>query len=125
MAYKQQTARKFVINSQDTYVIGDADLSGAGAAVIHLVPTTWSGTIKVKARARGKTAFDDDITFQQVPYIKRFLNNAVGDDTKVTTDITDVSIIIVPCSGQSIALDCTAFSTGTMTAYVHKIQGTP
>lgn len=123
MANLQKTTRKFTITTQDTYIIGDADLSFVGTIAVHLVSSSFSGTIRVKARARGKTADDDTVAFVQVPYLKRFLNGSVADDSIVSADITDTSLILIPASGQSIALDCTTFNSGTMTAYVHKLQG--
>lgn len=117
------TGRSGTIRSQDTYVLADASKTNVASIAVHLVPSTspaWSGTIRVKSRSREAPT---SVTHKQVPYLKRYLNGAAADDTLVTTDITGESIIIIPASGQNIALDCTTFSDGTMTAYVTKLDG--
>ncbi len=123
MAEKQSSTRIVPITSAETYVLGDASKTNVGSIAVHLVPSTspaWSGTIRVKSRSREAPS---TVTHKQVPYLKRYLNGAVADDTLVSADITGESIIIIPASGQSIALDCTTYGDGTMTAYVTKLDG--
>jgi hypothetical protein len=125
MANLYRNKRKFTITTQNTYVIGDASKTNVGTILVHLVSSSFSGSITVKSRSREQEAGPDgdDLTFLAVSYLKRNLNAAVADDTLVSTAITDSSIILIPASGQSIALDCTSFISGTMTAYVTKLDG--
>lgn len=108
MANKIMTDRQFDIKSADTFIIGDVGPSG-GSWSIQLDSILFNGTIKVKGRAKGAT------NFFLVPYTKKWLNQAAGDDTKVTTSITDTSIISIEVAGEfDIALECSAYSSGTM-----------
>lgn len=126
MATVFQPKNKFVINSANganTNVVGSGSRGLISTLAIHLVSTSFSGTIRIKSRAAGKDAADDSVPFVQVVYLARYLNGAVGTDSLVSTDISDTSIILVPASGQSIAVDCTTFTSGTMTVYVNPLEG--
>lgn len=117
------TPNKFTINSADTYILGRPSHENVGTWAIMLVSSSFSGTVRVKSRAMGKDADTDTVTFVQVPYLKRYLNGSVADDSLVSTDITDTSLILVPASGQAIALDCTTFNSGSFTVYAFPLEG--
>lgn len=121
--HQMNGARKFTIDAADTFRLGDASSGVVGTFGVHLVSDSFNGVIKVKARSRLNEAQEDGVTFQQIPYEKLFLNGAVGDGSLVSTDITGDSVILVPASGLEIALDCTAYTSGSMDVYVVPLEG--
>lgn len=121
---RQNGARKIKIQSQDTYILGDAHEALVGTFAVHIVNDgSFVGTITVKARSRTPDADNDGVTFQPTIYEKLYLNGAVGDGSLVSTGITTTSIILVPASGLQIALDVTAFTSGSCSAYIVPLQG--
>jgi hypothetical protein len=124
MAVKEVIKRKFVISAADAFHLKDASDGLVSTWLVHLVADgSWSGTVKVKSRAMGTDAVADSVTPVQVPYLKRYLNGVVADDTLVSTDITTTSIILIPASGQSIVIDCTTYGAGTMAGYCFPLEG--
>lgn len=114
-----QVSNQFVINSQDTYVIGNASQAFVGTYAVHLVSDSFSGVIVPKLRSLviGNAAATP--AFLEVPFLPLVLNGTVGTyGTGSSADITDTSYILVPASGGTLALDCTSYASGTMTAYV-------
>lgn len=116
--------RKFVINGANTYLLGDASQIVVGTFSVQIVNTgAFVGTITVKARNRSPEAQADNIVFNPTVYEKLFLNGAVGDGTLVSTGITTDSTILIPASGLEIALDVTAYTSGSLTVYFTPLQG--
>lgn len=116
--------RKFTINAANAYYLGNAHGESVSTWMIQLVADgSWNGTVKIKARAMGDDAATDAVAPVQVPYLKRYLNGSVADDSLVSSDITTTSIILVPASGQTIVVDCTAFVAGTMACYAWPVEG--
>lgn len=97
------------INSADNYLLGDVGPRG-GVMTIQLDSSSFSGSITVKARARGAT------TFRTILYRPHFINNAAAATTEeVSTAITNSSLIQVAIAdGMEISLDCTSFTSGSM-----------
>lgn len=123
MANQTPTARKFTISAADAFYLGDASDGRVGTHAVMLVSSSFSGSVTVKARIRGSDAATDAVTPVAVPYLARYLNGAVGSDSIVTTAITGTSLILVPSSGQVPVLDCTSYTSGTLTAYVFPLEG--
>lgn len=115
--------RKFTINGANIHILGDASTAVVGTFSVHIVSNAFVGTITVKARARGEDASDDGVAFVATVYEKLHLNGAVGDGTLVSTGITGTSLILIPASGLQIALDVTAYTSGTCTVYVTPLEG--
>lgn len=114
-----QRSNQFVIDSADTYVIGNASQAFVGTYAIHLVSNSFSGTIVPKIRAYGIGNSAASPAFLEVPYLPLYLNGSPGTyGTGSAADITDTSYILVPASGGMLALDCTAYTSGSMTCYV-------
>lgn len=96
-------------NTVQGYILGDGAKYKVSTKVIQLVGTSPVGfSITVKGRITGTT-----ITPVAIPYRKRYLNGAVGDDTFVSTAITTDSLIEVNADGIDIVLDVTAATSGS------------
>jgi len=115
----------FVLNSADTYVLGDASDGLVGTFAVHFVDdNTFSGSVSVKARSRAISNGASTPAFLAIPYLPLNLNGSAGTyGTGVTTAITTNSIILVPASGLEIALDCTSYTSGSATVYVTPVVG--
>lgn len=119
--------RKFVLSSDqagtNTYVLGDTNNAIVGTWLVHIVNTSsLSASIVVKARARGEYAATDAVPFVPISYAKLYLNGLVSDNTLVSTTITNTSIVLIPASGLSVALDVT-FTSGTGAVYSWPLEG--
>lgn len=127
MANVVMSDRKFELatakNGTNNYVLGDTNNDLVGTWAIMVVNTSsLVASIAVKARIRGPYAATDAVGFVPISYLKLYLNGAVGDNTLVTTAITDTSLIFVPASGLSVSLDVT-FTSGTGTIYSWPLEG--
>jgi hypothetical protein len=99
------------ISAIQALVLGNSHEGNVSTKVIHLAMTSPVGvTILVKGRLAGSGR-----TFLPISYRKRYLNGAVGDDTFVSTTITDTSLIEVNAAGIDVELDCTGYTSGTIT----------
>lgn len=103
--------RTGTINSADNYQIFNAGGSGGGGVwTIQLDSSSFDGSITVKARALGATAY------LAIDYTPRHLNGSASDSVAVSTAITGTSLIqIVIADGMEVSLDCTMFNSGSMT----------
>lgn len=120
MAQVVAQPRSFVINAANAYVVGEGG-EDAATMSLHLVSSSFSGSITIKAFSRNDKA--SAATPVAIPYCKLYLNGSVGDASMVSTAITDSSIILVPSSGLKIVVDCTSFTSGSMTVYPVPVQG--
>src|SRR4051812_3478282 len=107
--FAAKPTHKFSIAASDsssTLVIGSGSKRIASSFLVHIVVTSGTLSIAVKARSCEVQAGrgNDDVAFAATPYCKQHLNGSAGDMTYVTTAITGTSIIIVPASGLEIAL---------------------
>lgn len=107
-----------VINSADTYVLGNAADGVVGTIVVQGVSDSFVGTLVVKGRVKGSGA-----AFVEIPYTRRNLAGTVSDDTSVVADLTDSFLIAVDAAGLDVALDCTAYTSGSLTAYPIALRG--
>ena len=123
MSIVHASGPKITIKTADAFYLGDANDTWAGTLCVHLVSGTFVGSISVKGMSRTKEAADDAVTPVAINYVKVYLNGSVADQTYVNTAITDTSLILIPATGQQIVLDCTSFTSGTMTAYVSRVSG--
>lgn len=106
------------------YILGDASSAVVGTFGIQVVNDgAFVGTITVKARSRSPEAQAANAPWNATVYEKLYLNGAVGDGTLVSTGITTDSNILVPASGFEIALEVTAYTSGSCTAYVVPLEG--
>ncbi len=111
-------SNQFPINSADTYVIGNAAQAFVGTYAVHLVSASFVGTIVVKGRSYVIGSDAASPAFVGFPYLPLYLNAAVGTfGTGSAANITDTSYILIPASGATIALDCTAYTSGQMNVY--------
>lgn len=115
--------QKFVISAVNTFVIGATDSAFVGTFHVHLVSSSFSGSVTVKARSAQKDASVDSVPFVTCNYLNTYVNGAVGDQTYVNTAITTTSEILIPASGRQIVLDCTSYTSGTLTAYITPLIG--
>lgn len=110
MAELKRNASPFTINSADNYIIGGDSTGQVSIVVIELTSSSFSGSITITGRIAGTTQ-----TPVSIPYKKRWLNGAAGDDTNVTTAITTTSLIEVDAAGLDIGISCTSYTSGSMT----------
>ena len=103
----------FNIASTNTFILGTAGQDNTvGRWICDIRAGGGTISIVVKGRSAGSAN-----AFLAIPYTKRYLNGAVGDDSKVSTAITSDSIIDIDSTGLDIALDVTYTSgTGTVNA---------
>lgn len=121
---KVNNTRKFKIDGQNTYILGDASDRVVGTVSVQIVNGgAFVGSITVKARNRSEEADDDGVAFVPTVFEKLYLNGAVGDGTLASTAITTDSLILVPASGLQISLDVTAYTSGNLTVYVTPLEG--
>lgn len=123
MAVVQIPGPKFTLKSADAFYIGNAEVTYVSTWAIMLVSNTFSGSITIKSRIQGDVAAADSVVPVAVCYQARFINGSVGTDAIVSTAITGTSLIIVPATGQSIVIDCTSFTSGSMTVYAYPYAG--
>jgi hypothetical protein len=110
---------KGVIAATDTYVLGNTGDGTVGTWVIQAVESTFVGSIIVKARLKGSAA-----AFVPILYKQRNLGGTVSDDTSVSTTLTDQSFLIeVNGAGLDVALDCTAYTSGSLDVYAVPLIG--
>jgi hypothetical protein len=125
MATKTFNTSKIVISAADAIVVGDPGMTAVGTIAIMLVASTtgtaWTGSITVKARSSAPEAAAE--TPVAVQYSARYLNGAISTDSLGSAAITGTSLILVPASGQTIVLDCTSYTQGTMTVYKVPLVG--
>lgn len=121
MANVIRSERKWTLNTQDVHFLGNPSDQIVGTVVLMLVSSSFVGSITVKSRICVGEA--SAVTPVAVQYSARYLNGAISDDDLHSTAITDTSLILVPASGQSIVLDCTAYTSGTMTVYQIPLAG--
>jgi hypothetical protein len=114
---------KFTINATGLYILGDVDESFAATFELMLVSNSFSGSITVQAYSKAKAADDDGVTPVPISYVGSYVNGSVGTDAFVSTAITGTSEILVPATGRRIVLDCTAYTSGSMTVYAVPIIG--
>jgi hypothetical protein len=115
----RKQSKPFTINTNEDYELGGLGSGRTGKMSIHLLKVaSFDGTITVKARGTGSGA-----AYAAIPYTKKHLNGAVADDTKVSTGITDTSIIEVDCAGLDICLTCASRTVDSMSVTVNKCQG--
>ena len=111
MANIQIIGKAFTIGTTvQGYVLpGGMPGSQVSTKVIQLVGTSPVGfSITVQGRTVGSGNAGVPI-----PYRKRYLNGAVGDDTFVSTAITTDSLIEVNADGIDIILNVTAATSGS------------
>jgi hypothetical protein len=107
------------INSADTYILGNTGDGTVGTWVIQAEESTFVGSIVVKGRRKSSAA-----PFLAIPYTRRNLAGTVSDDTSVTATITDSGFLIeVNAAGLDIALDCTAYTSGSLSVYAVPLVG--
>lgn len=136
MANTYVKARKFKIaasavpgNEQytgtQTFVLGNAGDEVVGMIAVHILDTgSLSANIVVKSRSGLRIAGfgGDDIAFAAVPYVSHHLNGVAGTGAYVSTTITTTSMLLIPATGEEIALDVT-YTSGTATVYWGPYQG--
>lgn len=118
------SGRKFKITAGDTYILGDAANTVVGTFGVQLVNDgSFVGQITVKARSRVEEADKDGVAFQTWRYAGGWVNGAASDFSLLNGVLTTDSNILIPASGQEIALDVTAYTSGSLTAYVVPMEG--
>lgn len=106
-------------NTVQGYNLGNGAAYKVSTKVIQLIGASNVGfTIVVKGRITGTAN-----AFVPIPYRKRYLNGAVGDDTFVSTTITTDSLIEVNADGIDILLDVTAATSGSFAARTVDLVG--
>lgn len=82
--------------------------------------TLAGASIVLQARAQTRAGFTG--AFVPIPYIKLYLNGAVGDGTVVSTTITTSSIIQIPVAdGMEFNLAVTGTVTGSASVYIRAV----
>lgn len=118
------SGRKFKIKAGDTYILGNPSNNVVGTFAVMLVnDAAFVGTVTVKARSSAPEADVDNVAFVPWRYAAGWVNGAASDFSLINTGITTDSNILIPASGQEIALDVTAYTSGSMTAYVVPMEG--
>lgn len=114
---------KFVINAAQQYQLSDGSDNCVSTHALMLVSSSFVGSVTVKAISRARAAVTDGVTPVPVQYVARYLNGAIATDSLGSAAITGTSLILIPSSGQVPVLDCTAYTSGTLTVYVVQLEG--
>ena len=77
---------------------------------IGLNSASFSGSVTIKCRPTGTA--DTPVAS---PYIGLYVNGAVGTGAATTTAITGTSNIEVDATGMEVVVDCTSYTSGTLT----------
>jgi hypothetical protein len=112
-----QASSKFVIKSADTYIIGGANES-VGTLVVLLVSGSFSGSVTVKARPGSQCPA---VVADSVAFTAWWYRTNAG--VIATAALAGAGLIAIPSGGLEVALDCTSFVSGTLTAYVTRVTG--
>ncbi len=125
MATVPTNSKKFTIASGDAFYLGNpGGTEVTGTTTVHMISNTFSGTITVKARIYPNTDWQTDtITPVAWSYVTYYLNGTTASGGLINTGITGTSIILVPSTGLQIVLDCTTYTSGSMTVYVGQVNG--
>lgn len=86
------------------YVSGAAQPQAVATLVCELVSSSFSGSVTVKARAAGSS---------QTPQAIAYYDYTTGAYS--TAAITGTKLIAVPNSGLDVCLDCTSYTSGSLT----------
>ena len=106
-------------NTVQGYVLPGANAVAVATKVIQLVGTSPVGfSITVQGRVAGSGNVPVPI-----PFRKRYLNGAVGDETFASTAITSDSLIEVNAAGIDVVLQVTAATSGTFAVTTKDLQG--
>lgn len=88
------------ITGNGTTALGDSGSGSVTTKVIQLQGTAWSaGTVTVMGRLTGSA-----LTLVALPYRRRYLNGAVGDEGFGSSALTGDSLIEVNANGVEISL---------------------
>lgn len=126
----------------NTLILGDASPGGESVSAWHIhivdgsaaVPTALLGgwvapvaavglSVTIVGRTRQAIADKANIPFVGTLYRKLFLNGLIGDGSLVATAITTTSSIIIPATGQSIAILVGALTSGNALVYATPCVG--
>jgi hypothetical protein len=110
-AFKIASADAFVLPASAPYTVGTKVIQLVGAAPVGIA-------ITVKGRLAGTTN-----TPVAIPYRKRYLNGAVGDETFVSTVITTDSLIEVNAAGIDVVLDNASYTSGSLAVTTKDLVG--
>jgi hypothetical protein len=119
MANVQIIGGAFKIDGANAYILSGAHITGVATKVIQLVgssPVGLSITVKGRVAGSGNTPV-------AIPYRKRYLNGAVGDDTLVSTAITSDSLIEVNVAGLDVVLDNASYTSGSFAVTTKDLVG--
>lgn len=103
---------------------GASDEGQAGGVLVQLVGTSLVGlSITVSGQSHAiEVAGATDVP-KPIVYRSLYVNGAVGTGAYVSTAITTDSIIFIPGCGMTPILNVTAFTSGTLVAYITPIIG--
>lgn len=101
-----------------TTSLGDSGAGAVSVKVMSFTPTTWTGNITIVGRRVGSGE-----AWRLIPYRKRFLNGAVGDDSYVSTTITGDSLIEVNAAGLEIGCTVAGYAAGSMAVTTTDLHG--
>lgn len=106
------------LGAADTLVLPAAASGVVGRWIVHVVSSSFSGSITVKGRLAGSGN-----TLVAIPYVGRYLNGAVGSDASGTAAITDTSLVDIDATGLEVALVCTSYTSGSMDVKAIRVEG--
>lgn len=109
--------------SNNTYIIGSGDETSASWITLDIRSVSGTGTLTIVGRSSAKVADDDAVPFLAIMYKPMNLNGVAAAGAPVSTGITTDSIIMVPSSGQTIAILSTGATTGSFNVYVTPTAG--
>ena len=126
MAILKGLSSKFALKdggSNNTYVVGTGDETSASWITLDIRSVSGTGTLTIVARSSSKYADDDTLAFLPVMYRPMNLNGVAAAGALVVTGITTDSLVMVPASGQTIAILSTGATTGSFNVYVTPTAG--
>lgn len=109
--------------SNNDYVIGTGDETSASWITLDIRSVSGTGTLTILSRSSAKVADDDTVPFLATMYRGLNINGVAAAGAMVSTGITTDSIIMVPSSGQTIAIHSAGATTGSFNVYVTPTSG--
>jgi hypothetical protein len=117
MADVPASGPSFVIQSGDTFYLGNGDETFVSTMLIQMVADAFTGSVTVKARAQGTVPASASVAPVAVAYLPLNVGGTAGDGSLSSSAITGSAMLLVPATGQTIVLDCTSYTEGTLTVY--------
>ena len=106
-------AKSGTINAVAAHVLGDASDAIVSRWAVQMVSSSFVGTVIIKGRVTGSA-----MAFVAIAYV-----DLADGSTKSASLVDTGGIYLIDASGLDVELDCTAFSSGSLTFSAIPLEG--